>query len=476
MQRKNKLMDKIQELKQDGLGITIRKLVIKDGEVFIIYIQQLTDREMLSNSIIKPILLNGRDNKLDMDKIANSIIFIDDITTDNEQDKIIDYVLKGNSVIIMSNDKEYLIANTLKVEKRAVQSPEIENTLRGARDSFTENLDDNLSLIRYRIKDPALRIDKLSIGRRTKTSVAVLYIKDIANEKYVKDVMQKLQQIDIDGVFESGYIQKFILNNAYNLFPQAGIIERSDTACANIIEGKVIIIVNGSNLALSLPKTLIEFLDASDDHYDNLYLGMFSKSLRILSLIISLTLSSLYVAVVSFHPDFIPPQYILALANSRGTVPFNALLEATIMETVAEILREASIRLPKQIGPAIGIVGTIVIGQAAVAAGLVSPLVIIISSLVVMCSFAASDYTIINPIRLLKFFMIVITGTFGLFGFVMGFTIIAINICSLSSFGVPYVAPLSPFNFTDLKNYLLGDITLSKKRPKFLNTKDKTRQ
>ena len=473
---KNKFIDKIEEFTKGNLGISIRKMSIANTEVFILYIGQITDKDSLSNNIIKPILQNGMNNILTIDKIATSIIYVDDISIHDDENKMINYILEGKSIILMSNDCKYIIANTLKVEKRGIQSPEIDTTLRGPKDSFTENFDDNLSLIRYRIKDPELRIDPFTIGKRSRTSVALIYIKDIANKKCVNEVKRRLEDIDIDGVFESGYIQKFMLNNTFNLFPQVGIAERSDTACANIVEGKVIIVVEGSNLALVMPKTFMEFLDVGDDHDSNIYLAMFSKLLRMVALAISLTLASLYVAAVSFHPDILPSQYILAIATSRGTVPFNAVVEAILMEFVAEILREASIRLPKQIGPAIGIVGAIVIGQAAVAAGLVSPLMVIMVSLSIMCSFVASDYTIVNPIRILKFFMIAITGTLGLFGFVTGLTFIAINLCSITSFGVSYVAPLSPFNFTDLKNYIFSDITLSEKRPEFLKTRDKTRQ
>jgi len=476
MIEKNKFIDKMLEFENSNIGISTRKLSIMNIEIFILYIQHITDKERLSNDIIKPILQSGKHEILSIDKIANSVIYIDDISMDEDENKMLDYLLSGKSIICISNEEQYIIANTLKIEKRGIEPPIIDTTLRGSKDSFTENFDDNMSLIRYRIKDKDLRIDNFTIGKRTKTNVALIYMKDITNNKYVIEVTKKLESIDIDGVLESGYIQKFILNDTFNLFPQVGIIERSDTACANILEGKLIIIVEGSNLALVMPKTFIEFLDVGDDHYDNIYLGIFSKILRIVALAISLTLSSLYVAVVSFHPDILPPQYILAIASSRVTVPFNAFIEATLMEFVAEILREASIRLPKQIGPAIGIVGAIVIGQAAVAAGLVSPLMVIMVALSIMSSFVLPDYTLMNPIRILKFFMILITGIFGLFGFVMGFTLIAINLCSITTFGVPYVAPLSPFNFKDLKNYILSDITLSKKRPKYLNTRDKTRQ
>ncbi|WP_231701829.1 spore germination protein [Crassaminicella thermophila] len=476
MKKRNDLMNKIKELSDENFGVFVRKLSIKNTEVFILYIPELTDRGLLSDHIIKPILQYGKEQTLTIDKILDSVIYVDDISSDDDENKMIDYLLEGKSIVILSKENKYIVANTTKVEQRKVQSPEVETTLRGPKDAFTENLDTNLSLIRYRIKDPSLRIDKIVVGKRTKTNTAVVYIKDIANPKYVEEVKKRIQNISVDGILESGYIQKFILNNSFDFFPQTGIIERSDTACANLLEGKICIVVEGSNLGLVVPKTFIEFLDVAENHYDNLYLSMFAKILTVLALSISLVVSSLYIAVVGFHTDILPPQYILSLAIARRTVPFNAIIEALVMEFISEILREASIRLPKQVGPAIGIVGAIVIGQAAVAAGLVSPLLVIIVSLSMMCSFIAADYTIISPIRILKFLLIFITGIFGLFGFVMGITVIVINLCAQTSFGIPYFAPVAPFHLKDIINYILSDITLEKMRPKFLHTKDKTRQ
>ncbi len=288
--------------------------------------------------------------------------------------------------------------------------------------------------------------------------------------------MKKLQSINIDGIVDTGYIQKFLKNSPFGLFPEMGIIERSDLACINILEGKICIVTEGSNLVLSAPKVFIDFFNSSEDAYDSIYIGMFNKVIRILALMISLTLSALYVAVVGFHSYVLPLSYIMILASSRGAVPFNSVLEASLLEFVSEILREAGVRLPKRIGSAIGIVGTIVIGQAAVAAGLVSPLMVIIVSLSTMCSFVAADFTIMSPIRVLKFLLIFMTGILGLFGFIIGFTFILVNILSTSSFGVPYGAPIAPLNLKDLKSYLLSDVVLSKKRPRFLRTKNKNKQ
>ncbi|MCT4686497.1 spore germination protein [Vallitalea sp.] len=471
----NKYSKQINPKKLEELSITSRYLKVSDTTVIILFIEQLTNRSRLTTSIIKPLILETRKN-ITIDNIISSVIYMDDITVDTDEANLIDYILKGQSIILIPNEDKYIIANTLKIEKRQVQDPTIESTIKGARDAFTENYDDNLSLIRYRLKDPQLRIDEYVVGKRTLTNIAIIYIKDIADDNLVDSIKTKISKINVEGILESGYVQKFILNNPYNFFPQAGIVERSDVASANILDGKIIILVEGGNLALVVPKTFIEFIDASDDHYDNVFISLFSKFIRVLCTFISLFLTSLYVAVVSFHSDILPTHYIISLATSRATVPFNGFLEAFLMELVAEILREASTRLPKQIGPAIGIVGTIVIGQASVAAGLISPLLVIIVSLSLMGSFATSDYTITNTFRILKFLMIIITSIFGLFGFTMGIIFIIINLCSIDSFGVSYVSPLSPFNFKDLKNLLLSDVRTSTKRPSYLKTKDNKRQ
>jgi spore germination protein KA len=467
---------KVEELTRNITGLISRKLVIKEKEIYILYIPQITNRDGLSENIIKPLLGYDGSQTLTAELIINSVIYIDDVFSEEDENKIINYIVAGKSIILISGDSRYIVANTLKIEKRNIQSPEIESGIRSPKDAFNENLDSNLSLIRYRIKDPSLKIDYYIIGRRTKTPVAVIYLEGVANPNYVDEIKKILGEIDVDGVIESGYIQKAISNKSGLLFPQVGISERSDTACANILEGKVCIIIEGSNLSLIAPKNFIEFLDASDDHYDNVYAAVFFKFLRFSSLIIALTLSSIYVTVVAFHPDILPAQYILALAASRVGVPVNALIESIMMEAILELLREANLRLPKQIGSSISIVGTIVIGQAAVFAGLVSPLMVIIVALSSMASFAITDYTLMNPIRLLKFLMIILSGIFGIFGFVMGLTIIVIKVASIENFGVPYTAPVAPFSFKDLKDHIISNPLKDNDRPRFLHLKNRKRK
>jgi spore germination protein KA len=466
----------IEALKNNITGLMVRKLVVKEKNLSILYIPEITNRNDLSDNIIKPLVQYGGEQELTADLILNSIIYIDEVFLETDVNKMTDYIMEGKSLIIISDAKEYIVTNTFKVEKRGIESPEVEASVRSPRDAFVENLNSNLSLIRYRIKDSSLKTEYCTVGLRTKTSVVLVYLKDVANSNLIKDIKKKLGEIKVDGILESGYIQKYLSNKTSNLFSQIGISERSDSACANILEGRVCILVEGSNLALIAPKTFVSFLDAGDDHYDNTYVGRFLKFLRFLALMITLTLSSLYVTVVAFHPEILPSLYILAIASSRVQVPVNAVTEALLMELVIELLREANLRLPKQIGSSISIVGTIVIGQAAVIAGLVSPLMVIIVALSAMASYAVTDYTIMNPIRMLKFLMIFLASIFGLFGFIMGLSIVLIKIASIENFGVPYTSPVAPFKFTDMKNYISSNIVRTKKRPDILDTKDDRRQ
>ncbi|MHB8125895.1 MAG: spore germination protein [Desulfitobacteriaceae bacterium] len=456
--------------------ISQRKLPGKNMDIYILFIRQVTDRIMLADNVIKPLIQYMSNNvTFTIADIFNSVLFMDDVIVDSDEAKIIEYLLEGKSIILSSADKQYIAAYTSKYETRIPSSPELEYSVRGPRDSFIENLDSNISMIRYRLKDPGLKIDKITVGRRTKTTVAVVYINDIINPQYVDNVKKKLQAINIDGVIESGYIQKLISDKPYGIFPQVGILERPDMVSANLLEGKLVLLVEGSVMALVTPKRLVEFLDAPDDHYESIYLNIFTKWIRFLCFIITLTISSFYIEFVGFHPDILPSSYIMILATSRATTPFDARFEATIMEIVGEILREASIRLPSRIGPTIGIVGTIVIGQAAVFAGLVSPLMVIVVAMSTMCSYVSPDPSIMAPARLLKFMLLMLTSIFGIFGLVMGVNFILIMALSVTTLKVPYTSPIAPYHFTDLKNFILSDILSVKKRPEAFDTRDNTR-
>lgn len=223
------------------------------------------------------------------------------------------------------------------------------------------------------------------------------------------------------------------------------------------------------------PKTFVEFFYSCDDKYDNKYFGLFSRILRYTALIIAFATTSIFVAITSFHTDVLPIKYVISLAEMRSSVIFNALTGALILEFIAELIREALLRVPKQIGTAIGIVGAIVIGQAAIAAGIFSPLLLIIVAVGLLASFTIPDYSIISPFRILKFALIIFTGTMGFFGFTLFLTFILIQLVSINSFGVPYMAPWAPFNLYDFIRTFMSNLTSTPIRPKYMRTKDKTK-
>lgn len=451
------------------------KRIIKtpNGDITSFYIKQLTDLNMLSEHVIKPIMcISDYSNWIGADDIAGRFITCNECSIETDENLIVEELLRGITIILISWDNHYLAANLRKIESKDISQPELTYTIRGPKDCFTENFDVNLSLIRYRIKDAKLKIKTYEVGDRTKSRVAVTYIEDIANDKILSDICQRIESIKVDGILESGELQQ-LLQGRSDLFPLTGIVERSDMACGGLLEGKIIIFVEGSGLALIAPKTFIEFLWSSDDVYDNKYAAVLAKILRILSITMGFTLGSLYIALVSFNTDILPADYILTLAKLRANVPFNAFTNVLLLEIVVEILRESLLRVPKQIGSAIGIVGAIIIGQAAISSGIFDPLILIICSLSFLASFAIPDYTIMNPFRILKFFLMVFTAVLGLFGFTFGLCFALVLITSENSFGIAYSAPCAPFNRYDF----LKSIFYSKKdfsqRPDFTKVKNK---
>jgi len=465
-------------LKSKNQDFSERSFEFSCGTIKLFFIAQLTDKAALTENVVKPLILHCSSAQKPISaRIAiDGIIYSDDCMIQSDISKIENFILSGMAVILFSTDKNYIVVNFKKIKQRNIPSPQLTYSIRGSQDCFVEDLDVNLSLVRYRLKDKNLRIKKFEVGVRTKTSVAVLYIEDIANDTVVNELQKRIAAIDVDGISESGELQSFLLNSKLQLFPNIGLLERSDMAFHSLLEGKCIVFVDGSGLALLVPKTFSEFFHSCDDRYDNKFFGLFSRILRYAALLIGFTASSIFVAITSFHTDVLPIKYAISLAEMRSNAPFTALMAALILEFISELIREALLRVPKKIGPAIGIMGTIVIGQAAISAGIFSPLLLIIASTALIASFAIPDYTLVTPFRILKFALLLFTGTMGFFGFTLFLTFVLIQLVSLNSFGVPYMAPWAPFNFYDFIRTFMSNLTTNPVRPHYMRTKDKTKQ
>jgi len=466
----------MQMIDSKNIAYEQRTIPFHRGELKILYIKQLVDTRALYQSIIEPLVdhcaASGRSVKAQQTR--EQILYAADCFLEDSAAALPGHILNGMVVVVFSNDAQYLIVDIKKVAHRQVDDPQIHFTIRGPRDTFVENLDTNLSLIKYRIKDPSMRIDMETVGARTQTSVAVIYIADIANDAVVQEIKKKISGIVTDGIWGTGELQGF-LEDGTKLFPRMGVIERSDWACEALLEGRVVIMAEGGQLALIAPHTFHESLIACDDRYDNKYFGMFSRLIRYIALFLSLCLSSMYIAIVSFHSYVLPVDYNILLSQLRKDVLFSPLIEVLILEFLVELIRESLMRVPNKIGMAIGIVGAIVIGQAATSAGVFSPLMLIIVATSLMASFAIPDYFSVHPIRLLKFFVILMTGFFGFYGFELAITVIATHVVSIRSFGVPYMAPYAPFNRYDAGKAMLFNRSRSPYRQQYLQTKDDTR-
>ncbi|HEU5140615.1 MAG TPA: spore germination protein [Bacillales bacterium] len=459
----------------------------KNYPAAVIFIDGLAGKDIIDDFILKANMIENRGPKMDPNEpvtkedlfkiVKKYSLTINEIGEAEEMRKIIRHILSGDTAIFIDGSEKAFGANTKGWEHRGVEPPRSERVIRGPREGFTETLRVNTALIRTRLKDPDLRIHHFASGERTNTNIAIAYIEGVCEDYLLKEVERRIESIEVDGIIGSGYVEQLIEDSHWSPFPTIQYTERSDKVVGNLLEGRVVIIVDGSPFALIAPSVLSQFYQSPEDYYDRFWVATFVRLIRLISLFVALLAPSLYIAFTAFHPEMIPSELIIAIAAGRATVPFPSVVEAFIMEVSIEILREASVRLPGIIGPTIGIVGALVIGQAAVQAGLVSPLMVIIVSLTTIGSFASPSYAAATSIRLLRFPMMIMAGTFGLYGIMLFWLIIILHLCTLKSFGVPYVAPLSPSHFNDMKDVIFrAPMQWMNKRPLTVTPEDDVRQ
>ncbi|WP_310551530.1 spore germination protein [Paenibacillus glufosinatiresistens] len=353
-------------------------------------------------------------------------------------------LLSGDSILLVEGQSEAIAAGTGGAEERSVGEPTSQAVVRGPMEGFTENIRTNISQIRRRIRDTGLWSEKYIIGRRTHTEVAVLYMKDIVRPGVLEEVRIRLGSIDIDGILESGYIEEFIQETAFTPFPTVFNTDRPDTAAGALLEGRVVIIVDGTPFVLLVPALFVQFFQSAEDYYQRADISSLLRMVRVISLFISMLLPALYVSLTTYHQEMLPTAMLISLAAQREGVPFPAFVEALLMEFIYEVLREAGVRMPRTVGQAVSIVGTLVIGQAAVDAGIISAAMVIIVSLTAISSFVIPSISMSISVRIIRFGMMILAGSFGLVGIFFGCVLLTVHICSLRSFGVPYSMPFAP--------------------------------
>lgn len=475
-------------LGQETGDVVIRKFQIggkKRFQAAAAYIDGMVSNATIDDFILRATMMENRTTdpeepvtKEDLFGIVKKYnLPIDEIGDTEEMRKAISFMLSGDTAIFIDGSQKAFDANTKGWEHRTVTEPRAEAVIRGPREGFNETLRVNTALIRTRLKDPDLRIKHLAVGERTNTNIALLYIDGVCEKALVKQVEDRIKKIQMDGILGSGYIEQMIEDNHWTPFPTVQYTERPDKTVANLLEGRIAIIVDGTPFTLIVPAVFSQFYQSPEDYYERFWIATFIRFIRLIALFLSLMAPSLYIAFTAFHPEMIPQNLVVSIAAGRATVPFPSVVEAFLMEISIEILREASIRLPGIIGPTIGIVGALVIGQSAVQAGLVSPLMVIIVSLTTISSFASPSYNAAISVRLIRFPMMILAGTFGLYGIMLVLLLVFLHLCTLKSFGVPYIAPVAPSHLTDLKDVVFrAPLQWMNKRPLTVAPVDDYRQ
>jgi spore germination protein KA len=474
----------LERLLGKNLDICFKKIYVglnKTIRITIVYIEGLTEKEHLSNFIIKP-LLEGPDfrhaekEKEVITLIESGSLYFPLGNKLKDIDSAVSSLFKGNVLLVFDEESVSFSFEVQGFEKRAITEPSSENVIKGPKDTFVEDLMTNISTVRRRIASPDLIIEKAIVGQQTQTTIALIYHKGIASKDIVDDIRKRIDSIRIDGVLATAYIEEYMINKKYSPFPQILFTERPDKFSSNILEGRIGIIIDGFPTALILPATLVTLMQAPEDYSSNFLVSSQIRFLRYLLIIVTLFLPGFYIAVTSFHHEMLPTVLILSVKIAKEGVPFPTFIETIGLLIAFEILVEAGIRLPKSIGQALSIVGAVVVGQAAAQAKLSSPAVVVLISVTAISNFVLPNQDLSNAIRLWRLIIAILSSIAGLFGMCIGGLLLLYHLCSIENYGVPYLSPfVSSTNPQFQDTFIRSPVRFMKKRPIDLKTLNKKR-
>ena len=457
--------------------ITTRIIKINNKRIGYIFLQSVSSDDKISDFLVKSLTQDAQSNKVNLftnifNNIQNNIANSNMKVIHNYEDMFY-YLASGFTIVAVDNESRVICIETKAQLDRGVTEATTETVVRGPKDSFTENIMTNTGLIRKRIKDSNLWFDELTIGKRTRTKVDIIYLKDVVKEDDINKIKDKLTNINIDGIIDSGYLKEYLFHNKNYLFPKIQSTERPDVACTSILAGKIIILVENSPFVLILPTVFVDFLHAAEDNYELPFNVSVSRILRFLSFIVTIVTPAAYIAIMTYDIKLIPSQLLISLASQRQGVPFPTVIEVLLLLVTFEILRESDLRSPTQMGASVSIVGALVLGDAAVAAGIVSPIAVIIVAITSISGLVFSDIDMVNSIRVWRIIFLLFATTLGLIGILVAGIILITKLTSIETLGTPYLAPLSPFNLKAQKYGLLKSARgKTLERPSYLNTKN----
>lgn len=452
----SKYFDLIKDKLKDNFDLKHREIETAGGLIYLVYIDDLCNVSFISEYIVTPIVEN-KDSIKSVEELKRGILRSNSVNDVKDFNDGILHILSGDVVIILENEEKAIYCEAKGFVKRAIATPQSENVLKGPREAFGEAFVDNVSLIRRIIKNPDLKFESFYIGKKSNTVVVMAYIKDVADESLINKVKEKLEKMDNDFILGSNYVSEELSSNKKTFFDTVGSTEKADIAASRLHEGRVVVIVDGSPFVTSMPHFFFENFHAPDDYYLNKYYANFTRILREIAFLVAMFLPGLYLAITTYHFSLIPSVFVFRLAVSRAGVPFPSVIELFLMIFFFAILRESGIRLPQPIGQAASIVGALILGDAAIGAGLASQIGLIIVAVSSICSFLVPK--LYGPIASWSVIIIIFSSLLGLPGFYIILHTFIAHMASLESLGYPYLYPLGTakdFKFRDI--LIRGDL------------------
>ncbi len=470
-----KILKQLEKEFEKNTDFITKKIATKHfGDIYVIYLESVTGSDKVNDYILKQ--LTSINNLKDVKKYnMGSIIPGPNTVKITEPDQIEYYLTNGFTIVLTA--KEILAFETKADINRSVSVPEVQKSIYGPSDAFTENIQINLGLLKRRIKSSHLKSEDLNMGRKTNTKVQILYFDDITDMSVVTNIKDKLDKLDIDGIIDAGNVANILSEDENTPFPTISQSERPDVIATALLEGKVCIMVDTSPFVLILPSFFADFINPVVDNYNRNVNVNFLKILRFASFFFTMILPGFYIALVNYNMETIPTSLLVNFAAQNDGVPFPTIIEAIVMVIVCEILRESDLRFPSSYGSAISILGALVLGEAAVSAGIVSPIMIIVIAFTFITSLIFTELEVINAIRYFRFIFLVLAAMYGLYGIALALIYFLIHITSVKSAGKPYYYPIVPFDFTYIKKTLFKVKYLNDtKRSKLLARKNQIKK
>lgn len=452
---------------------------LKTAQCCIIYIDGMVNTEIINENIIQPVLSSDLSKDIESDNLLEEfmkkVIVSNNVTLEIEINKIVSSITSGNTLFLLEGYDKALVINTKGWQTRPISEPESTRVVRGPREGFTESIMINISMVRRKINNPDLKFKFKEIGERTHTKTCICYIEGLALEGILSELEQRLDRIEIDGIIDSGYIQELIKDAPYSPFETVGSSERPDAIAAKLLEGRIALFVDGSPFVLTVPFLIVENFQSNEDYYNNYIFASMNRLIRGLTAVTTVIIPAIFLAIVTYHQEMLPTPLLLSLSASRQGVPFPTSISLFLMLFIFDILREVGTRMPAPIGQAVNIVGTLVLGQAAVDARLVSAPVVIVTALTGMTTLINMNF--IGATIIWRYLLLLGASVLGIYGFFMVLLVLYMFLMSIRSFGVPYM-----MNVTRAKNHDGQDAWIRAPwwtmtaRPKIIAAKDLVKQ